>query len=221
MDMGFIKWINHAGFLIENNGKHIYIDPFALSDSYSFPKADMIFITHPHFDHFSMQDIRKIAVDGTTFVVPRDTASKISYMNVIAVGPNESGIADSTPFETIPAYNKVKERRSFHSPSSGWVGYVLKLNEATIYHAGDTDVINEMSRVDVDIALIPMGGTYTMDVDDAISATKLMKVKVVAPMHYKALLGKEKAVEAEEKFAGAVANAMIMKEIQEPTYSLQ
>ncbi len=221
MDMSFVKWINHAGFLIENDGEHIYIDPFALSDSYPFPKADVIFITHPHFDHFSMQDIKKIAVDKTTFVVPKDTTGKIPYMSVIGVGPNEDGVADSTAFETIPAYNKVRERRNFHNPSNGWVGYILKLGKATIYHAGDTDVINEMSKVDADVALIPMGGTYTMDVDEAISATKLLKARTVAPMHYKALLGKDKSIEAEKKFAGAVVNATIMKEIQEPTYSLQ
>lgn len=214
MDVGFLKWIGHASFLLKVDGKNVYIDPFRLSTVKD--KADVIFITHPHFDHMNTEDIAKIADKDTEIFVTKDSVDKIKIGRVRGVEPNREYSSGIMKFSTIPAYNVVKERLDKHPKKNGWVGYILEANGMKIYHAGDTDFIKEMEGISVDLALIPMSGTYTMDPDEAIAAANRIDAKIVAPMHYRAVLGYEKAKAAEEKFKKNVKNGMIMKEVQEP-----
>ncbi|MGC8586946.1 MAG: MBL fold metallo-hydrolase [Candidatus Micrarchaeia archaeon] len=214
-----IKWIGHASFVFEAAGKTIFIDPFNINVDTG--KADIIFITHSHFDHLDLNAIKKIAVADTHFVAPAESKSKIPYSNVMPVEPNKSYSVLGIDFETIPAYNIRKERLGFHPKSNGWVGYIIKAGAERIYHAGDTDFVEEMKSVNADTAMIPIGGTYTMDVEEAIEAANTLHSKRIIPMHYKALLGKDGSNLAEEAFRKSVRNAEIMKEVQEPSYSFK
>ena len=215
-DLGFIKWIEHSGFLLEIGDKKVYIDPFRITSD--LPKADVIFITHEHYDHFSEPDIKRISTAQTQFVVPKELLGRLGGRKVMGVEPNKSYSIDGIGFRTVPAYNTDKE---FHPKSTGKVGYIIDANGTQVYHAGDTDLIDEMKDIDVDVAIIPMGGHYTMSLEDAIKAAGMMKAKAVIPMHYKALLGKDGSAKAEEEFRRRVKNAVILKQIQEPSYSLR
>lgn len=217
MEIDFLKWIGHASFLINIQGKNIYIDPFRLSTVKDH--ADAILITHPHFDHMSIDDIKEIADPKTEIFVPKDSVDKVKYGKVRGLEPYKTYEFQGIKFSTIPSYNNVSEKLKFHPRQNNWVGYIINVNGTKIYHAGDTDFIEEMKELDVDIALLPMGGTYTMDIDQAINAANAIKAKKVIPMHYKALLGEIGSQKAEDEFKKKVKNSVILKEIQKPYYS--
>ncbi|MGC8671570.1 MAG: MBL fold metallo-hydrolase [Candidatus Micrarchaeia archaeon] len=220
MEFDFVKWIDHAGFLIEADGIEIYIDPFRIREPEKLAKADLIFVTHSHYDHLSPRDIAAISKRETQIIAPKEAKSKLSG-NVLAVEPNKSYSAKGISFETIPAYNIKPERLNFHPRSNGWVGYILEVANKRIYHAGDTDFVEEMKKVKADLALLPVGGTYTMNVEEAVEAARSMaSVGAFAPMHYKALLGQSGYVKAEEAFKKEIRNSLILKQIQEPFFSL-
>ncbi len=214
MQADSLKWIGHASFLIKIGEKNVYVDPFKLSAVNV--KADLILITHPHFDHMNMEDIAKIADSNTEIFVTQDSVDKISIGKVKGVEPNRSYSSSVLRFATIPAYNVIEERLDKHPKKNGWVGYVIEAEGTRIYHAGDTDFIPEMEKLSVDLALIPMGGTYTMNTDEAIVAAKAINAAEIAPMHYRAVLGHKAADAAEKKFVREVKNARILKEVQEP-----
>ncbi len=217
MDLSFIKWTGHASFLLTLNGKNVYIDPYDLRSTKAH--ADAILITHPHYDHLSEKDIKAIADGKTKVFVPKDSVSKIPVGDVVGVEPNKHYSYEGLEFDTVPAYNIVENRQHFHPKESGWVGYVLNINGTKIYHAGDTDFINEMKKIATGLALLPMGGTYVMGVDEMISASKSINAEKVAPIHYRMLLGKEGSKAAEDKFLKNVKNGIILKETEEPEYS--
>lgn len=217
MNPSFIKWIGHASFLLTLNGKNVYIDPFNLRNTRTH--ADVILITHPHFDHLSEKDIKLIADGKTKVFVPKDSISKIPVGDVVGVESNCHYSHEGLEFDTVPAYNVVENRVHFHPKENGWVGYVLDINGTKVYHAGDTDFIKDMTKIVTGLALLPIGGTYVMDIDEAIVASKSFKAEKIAPIHYKNLLGKGGSAAAEEKFLNGVKNGIILKEIEEPTYS--
>ncbi|MGC8699468.1 MAG: MBL fold metallo-hydrolase [Candidatus Micrarchaeia archaeon] len=212
----FVKWIGHAAFLIEGE-QRIYIDPYKLSRN--FGSANVIFITHSHYDHLSLDDIKRIAGPETTIVAPAEAGSKLAGFKTELVEPLKKYSVNGVDFETVPAYNVKKERLSFHPRANNWVGYIINANGKRIYHAGDTDKIEEMKNIKCDLALLPIGGTYTMDLNEAVEATKLINASYFAPMHYKILLGKKGSEDAEKRFSSLVKNSIIFKEIQEPSYS--
>jgi len=214
-----MKWTGHAGFLLTLNGKNVYIDPFNLGNTRDH--ADAILITHPHFDHLNPADIKLVADSSTRVFVPKDSVAKIPVGDVVGVEPNRHYSYNGIEFDTVPAYNVVENRIHHHPRENGWVGYVLNVNGTKVYHAGDTDFIKEMERIVTGLALLPIGGTYVMDVDEAISASKSIRAEKIAPMHYKALLGKEGSKEAEKKFLKEVKNGIILGEVGEPRYSFQ
>ncbi|MEM3781820.1 MAG: MBL fold metallo-hydrolase [Candidatus Micrarchaeaceae archaeon] len=218
MDFGFVKWIDHAGFFIEAKGAKIAIDPFRVREPEKLGKADLIFVTHPHFDHMSEKDIRALSGKGASIIVPKSAAGELKGANVIAVEPNKQYSAHGISFETVPAYNTNSERLGYHPRANGWVGYIINTGDAKIYHAGDTDFVEEMKSIKADLALLPIGGTYTMTVEEAIAASKAIGSKYFAPMHYKSLLGASSA-SAEEKFKEGVKNAVLFEQVQEPHYS--
>jgi L-ascorbate metabolism protein UlaG (beta-lactamase superfamily) len=213
-----LQWIGHASFIYRKNGINIFIDPFNISPSIT-AKADLVLITHAHFDHCNPNEIRKISKQGTRVIAAPNCFDNESFKDFEVIRAGESIDFKGINISAVPAYNVKKNRLSFHPKEKGWVGYVLEAGDGKVYHAGDTDFTDEMSMLkNLDIALMPMGGTYVMDVDEVIEAAKAMSPKTVVPMHYKALLGLEKSIAAEEKLKGAVSEAVIMKEIQEPVY---
>lgn len=211
-----IRWFGHSSFAItdSSNGNRIYfIDPYELPASIS-DKADLIFITHAHQDHLSEGDINHILKPETTVIATPDSLStlKISDQQKFEVRPNNSYDVRGTKFETIPAYNLDPERLNFHPKSNNWVGYILFVNNQKIYHAGDTDFIPEMKDLtskSLDIAMLPMGGHYTMGVEEAIDAANVIAAKVTIPMHYRRLLG-DKSSDAEQKLKAGVTSSKVV-----------
>lgn len=218
MEYDFLKWTGHAGFMLETDGKKIFIDPFRIPNVKE--RADIIFITHSHQDHLSIDDIKKVADQNTTFVAPQEALAKLGeYKKIISVRPQEKKNVLGIQFETIDAYNTDKEKMQFHPHENRWVGYVINIEGKRIYHAGDTDLTEEMKSVNADLALIPVGGKYTMDIEEGLAATKRINARNFAPIHYKALLGKEGSQKLEKRFEEEVKNSIIMQEIFEPFYS--
>lgn len=184
-----LKWLGHASFKIKTEGKIIYIDPYEVSDE---EKADIILVTHEHYDHCSIKDITKLSKKNTSIIVTPDCLSKVSNIEkakLVSVEPNKEYEVDGLKIETIPAYNINKK---FHPKENGWVGYILNIEGKRIYHAGDTDFIPEMKNLrNIEIAMLPIGGTYTMDVKEAAEAANIIKPKVAIPMHYNKIQGTE------------------------------
>ncbi|MFV2045081.1 MAG: MBL fold metallo-hydrolase, partial [Anaerolineales bacterium] len=183
-----IHWLGHDTFRIEND-KTIYIDPIKLKGRP--PKADLILITHDHFDHCSPDDVAKLAKNDTVIVTIAAAAQKLKG-DVRVVKPGESLVVQGIPIETVPAYNVSKFRIPgvpFHPQESGHVGFILTVGGVRIYHAGDTDVIPEMDDIETDVALLPAAGTYTMTADEAAQAANRIKPKVAIPMHYGTIVG--------------------------------
>jgi L-ascorbate metabolism protein UlaG (beta-lactamase superfamily) len=216
-----ILWFGNAGFcFIDNLGNRIYfVDPFALNGR-AKDKADIIFITHAHFDHFSPNDIEEILKDNTIIVATSDILEKIERASELklSVEPNKSYQVKGFKFHTIPAYNNHPQRLKFHPKENNWVGYIFELNEQKIYHAGDSDFIPEMKDLkkwNIDIAMLPIGGTYTMEYEEAAQAANAICAKITIPMHYKIQSG-GKAKEFEEGFKKLVTNSkvVIMQELQ-------
>ncbi|MCP2519430.1 MBL fold metallo-hydrolase [Candidatus Aminicenantes bacterium AC-708-M15] len=173
-----LVWYGHASFKIKNK-KVIYIDPWQLPKDVE--KADIILVTHSHFDHLSVEDIRHIKKDDTIIVIPPDGASKLMG-NIKEIGPGEEIEVINIKIKAVPAYNVNKE---FHPKRNEWVGYIIDFEGIKIYHAGDTDFIPEMKELGpVDIALLPVGGKYTMNAEEAADAAEAIKPKIAIPMHY-------------------------------------
>ncbi len=211
-----IKWLGHAGFMLacKSGGNRIYyVDPFEFKGS-SYEKADIIFITHAHYDHCDPSFVKKLLKPTTIIVAPSGCRDALNLpANYSDVEPNKSYEVNGFKFRTVPAYNVRPERLKFHPRSNGWVGYLFELDGQIVYHPGDTDFIPEMKSLGrVGIALIPLGGTYGMDVDEAIQAANVIKAGITVPMHYRMIL-KEKSAVAVEKFkAGVKGSRVVMLE---------
>ena len=177
-----IKWLGHAGFKLTGE-KVVYIDPFKITDS---EPADVIIITHEHFDHLSPDDIKKVQAPNTIVLVTPDCKSKVSG-NVKTVSPGHNIIVNGIMVESVPAYNQDKE---FHPKSKNWMGVVVTINKKRIYHAGDTDNIPDMGNLkNIDIALLPVSGTYVMTPEEAANAANKIMPKIAIPMHYGSIIG--------------------------------
>ncbi|MCL4403592.1 MAG: MBL fold metallo-hydrolase [Candidatus Marsarchaeota archaeon] len=214
-------WVGHASFYAKTKGRTIFIDPYMLSDKIE-ESADLILITHPHFDHYSKDDIDKIVKDGTRIIAPQGCEGINGYKNVRIVMPGEKMNFDGVAIETVPAYNVNKARLQNHPKANGWVGYIVDLDGKRVYHAGDTDFIPEMKEMKgLHAALLPIGGTYTMDVDEAIEAAHAINAKYTVPMHYKILLGREGSERAAKKLQAAIPSTLLFDEVQEVRYSFR
>ncbi len=189
-----LKWLGHSGFLIRNH-RIIYIDPYNIKPD--LDKADIILITHSHYDHCSVADIKNIVKKGTKILVTADSQSKITRMDVPIdiqiVEPNQELNLGELKISTLPAYNLDKQ---YHPKEEGWVGYVIKMNDVIIYHAGDSDLIPEMQKLTGHkqqdkkfIALLPVGGKFTMNAEEAAEAAKLIKPSLAIPIHYGSVVG--------------------------------
>ncbi len=193
-----VTWLGHDGFMI-TNGKTVIIDPFKIRSNPG--KADILLVSHEHFDHLSIEDIRKVATESTAVVAAascRNELSKLKFKNVKLVQPGDRVKLDDVTVEAVPAYNLNKFRepgKVFHPKEDGKVGFVVQLKGVRVYHAGDTDAIPEMKTLKVDLALLPVSGTYVMTAQEAAEAAKMIGPKLAIPMHYGAIVGSESDAE--------------------------
>ena len=210
-----IKWFGHASFsFVDQNGNRVYyVDPFDLKPA-ELEKADLVFITHAHPDHFSPNDLAKILKDNTIISAPPDILTQIDRNEdlKLAVEPNRSYEIKDFKFQTIPAYNNHPEKLNFHPKANHWVGYIFALNGKKIYHAGDTDFIPEMNNLkslSLDVAMLPIGGHYTMDFEEAATAANAIAAKITVPMHYRRI-NPNNYHELEEKFKQLVTSSEVL-----------
>ena len=185
-----INWLGHDGFKI-NNSKAIYIDPFKIKES---EKADLILITHEHYDHLSLDDINKIYYNGTIIIAGEICKNNLgNFKDVKYVKPGDKLKIENVEIEAVYAYNINKFRSPgilYHPKEDKKLGFILTINNTRIYHAGDTDLIPEMNNLNnIDIALLPVSGKYVMDVNEAVEAVKIIKPKNAVPMHINSIIG--------------------------------
>ena len=183
-DMGIsIQWLGHASFKIRQDKTIIYIDPWKLKDS---PKdATLVLVSHSHSDHYSAEDIGKVSGPQTKLIASADVVAKEKGGE--AITPGVTIKANDVRITGVPAYNPSKQ---FHPKANNWVGFVIEVGGKRIYYAGDTDVTGEMKALkNIDVALLPVGGKYTMNADEAAEATKVMNPKQAIPYHYGDIVG--------------------------------
>lgn len=180
-----IHWLGHASLRIDAPTAVIYVDPWKLSGA--LPQADLILITHDHYDHCSPGDIARVRTDDTVIVANPSAAKKLSGPVRVARAGDEL-TAKGVKIRAVPAYNVDK---AFHPKAAGHVGYVLTVDDTSIYIAGDTDVIPEMEDVSADIAILPVSGTYVMTADEAVEAAGLIGPDIAIPVHYGEIVGSE------------------------------
>lgn len=189
-----VEVLCHSSIKI-NKEKVIYIDPFKIDKNYN--DADIIFITHDHYDHYSEDDIDKVKKNDTVIVAPEELLTKLLRKGfrqdyIITVTPDEQDMVEGIKFETVPAYNTDKQ---FHPKENEWVGYIIELNGYRYYIAGDTDITEENKKVKCDVAFVPVGGTYTMDFTEAAFLINEIKPKIAVPIHYGSVVGTKQDAE--------------------------
>ncbi len=182
-----IKWYCQSSILIQYQEKNIYIDPWKIPSN--TPKADLIFITHSHFDHLSIEDINKVRSDKTKVIIPSSLKKEVS-LPVITMNPGEEGEYDGIKVKAVPAYNLDK---NYHQRKYNWLGYVITVGDINILHPGDTDATPELKELqDIDIAFVPVGGTYTMTAREAAELVNSFQPKMAIPFHWGDVVGSEK-----------------------------
>lgn len=185
-----IHWLGHDTFKFEGE-TIIYTDPYNIRKK---DKADIILITHEHYDHCSEEDIGKVRSKDTIIIATRDSAKKLTG-NLKVIRPGEKLTVSGVDIEAVPAYNTDKQ---FHTKERGWVGYIFSFNGRRVYIAGDTDYIPEMKHIRADIAILPVSGTYVMTAEEAVQAALDIKPSIAIPMHYGSVVG---SIKDAERFA--------------------
>jgi len=178
-----IVWLGHSSVRIDGE-KVIYIDPWKLKNP---KKADLILISHSHYDHLSVEDVAKIQKDDTVIIATKDSAARLSG-DVRIVKPGDVVQVEGISVEAVPAYNTNKD---FHPRENGWLGFVVTVGGKRIYYCGDTDLIPEMETMRADIMLVPVGGTYTMTAEEAARAVNTVRPGTAIPIHYDDIVGSE------------------------------
>lgn len=206
-----IQVLCHSSIKISKE-KVIYIDPFKIDKNYN--DADIIFITHDHYDHYSEEDIDKVKNNDTVIVAPEELLTKLLRKGfrkdyIITVEPNKEYIVEAIKFKTIPAYNTNKQ---FHPKENEWVGYIIEIDNNHYYIAGDTDITEENKKVKCDVAFVPVGGTYTMDFKEAAYLINEIKPKIAIPIHYGSVVGtKQDAIDFSKLVHPEIECKILMK----------
>jgi L-ascorbate metabolism protein UlaG (beta-lactamase superfamily) len=172
-----ITWLGHASFMIKEGSKVIYIDPYSGDD---YGKADLILVSHAHYDHASMEKIRMASADETVIMAPKEIASGID--GSIEIREGNEHLLDNIKIRAVPMYSRT------HARGEG-VGFVLNIRDIRLYFAGDSGLMDEMKNIKADVALLPVGGTYTMDAREAAEAAVMIKPRLAIPMHYGSIVG--------------------------------
>ena len=187
-----IEVLTHSSIRIQCDAFTLYVDPFRLPDT--APKdADFILVTHDHFDHFSPADIEKAVGKDARLIVPEGMKKKAREADAfvretMTVAPGQTYTVGPLSFTTVPAYNVGK---LFHPKKNGWVGYLVTVEGERVFIAGDTDVTPELRSLQCDVALLPIGGTYTMNYKEAAALVNEIQPKTVIPTHYGSVAGSE------------------------------
>jgi len=176
-----LSWLGHDGLLYQNK-KTVYFDPYQIAGG---PPADLILISHDHFDHCSPEDVAKIQTKDTLIITEPDSAKKLSG-RVETMKPGEVKQWEGMTIEAVPAYNTDKD---FHPKKNNWLGFIVTIEGVRIYHPGDADFIPEMKTLKADIAFLPVSGTYVMTAKQAAEAARAIQPKIAVPMHYGAIVG--------------------------------
>jgi L-ascorbate metabolism protein UlaG (beta-lactamase superfamily) len=196
-----VQWLGHAGFRLRGGGKTIYVDPYRAPPG---PPADYVLITHDHFDHFSPEDLKRVAGRRTQIIAPATVTEQMRGLTH-TVAPGDSLELDGLYVTAVAAYNTNKlnsEGQPFHPREAGWVGYVLNFGGHRLYHSGDTDVIPDMDRAaGVDVALLPVSGTYVMNAVEAAEAARRIQPEIAIPMHWGTVIGSREDAEQFAKLA--------------------
>lgn len=189
-----IKWYGHDTFTLEKEIT-IYTDPFKLTKAI---QADLILISHNHFDHMSLEDLKKISTKNTIIVAANECISQISNISLkekIGIAPGEEKTINNIKIKAVPAYNIDKinpdTEKPFHPKEDKKIGFIITIQGTSIYHTGDSDLIPEMADLKPDILLIPVSGTYVMTSKEAANAVEKIKPKIAIPMHYGTIVGSE------------------------------
>ena len=178
-----IKWLGHASFRIAGQAGVVYIDPWKIEDEPH--DASVVVVSHSHYDHCSAEDVAKVTTDETTIVAPADTIAQLGSAK--AVTPGEGITVAGITVEAVAAYNV---GNAFHPKGNNWIGAVITIDNKRIYYAGDTDLTDEMSGLsDVDVALLPVGGTYTLNAREAADACEKIGCKAAVPYHWGDIVG--------------------------------
>lgn len=202
-----IHWLGHDGFRLELGGRQVYIDPYKIGDG--LPVADLILVTHEHYDHCSPEDIDKISGPETVILTEPKSAKKLGA-NARTMAPGDETEVAGIVVRAVASYNLDKK---FHPRKNAWIGFVIEADGTSIYHAGDSDHIPEMKDITADVALLPVSGTYVMTADEAVAAAREIAPKLAIPMHYGTLVGEEADAAA---FARGLENSGIRVEILTP-----
>ncbi len=188
-----------------SGSKILYIDPFGIKDE--LKDADYVFCTHSHYDHFSPDDIKKVSKKNTLLIIPEsareDAETVMEDDKIRLVEPKHYYQLGDIIFETFNAYNIEK---AYHKKEKKWVGYLIYMDGVNYYIAGDTDNIEEIQNIKCDIAFIPIGGTYTMDVEEAAKLANTISADTIIPVHYGSIVGKK---EDGQRFANLVTNKKV------------
>lgn len=199
-----IHWLGHDTFKITGD-KVIYTDPFKIKKK---DRADIILITHEHYDHCSPEDVKKIQGPDTVIVTVADCAPRLTG-NIKTIKPGDKLNVMGMDIEAVPSYNTNKK---FHPKEKGWVGFIFTAGGQRIYLAGDTDYIAEMKDIKCDIALLPVSGTYVMTADEAARAALDIKPKAAIPMHYASIVGTNDDAERFRKALEGKIDVVVLKE---------
>ena len=210
-----IRWYGHDTFALTHDNLTVCIDPYRLDKKID---ADIVLISHNHFDHLSNDDLKKASSDKTTIVAAKECLGQINAKNkeIIGIGPNEEKTVSGVKIRAVRAYNTNKinpdTKKPFHPKEDNKVGFLVTVNNVVFYHTGDSDDIPEMSDLKPDVLFVPVSGTYVMNANEAVTATEKIKPKLAIPMHYGTIVGSEDDAKTFKKLVRSCQVQILTKE---------